>query len=98
MGNLYSCRNMKFNIFKKYCSWWNEILKIINDYDIKDNEICSLDYYQYHTKSSKFIPNKKYQTQETLDSLEINKKLLNGFKEKQIPIFGYYWGTFVKRK
>ncbi|MBQ8843624.1 MAG: hypothetical protein IJ016_02410 [Elusimicrobiaceae bacterium] len=96
MRNKYRDELMQFSIFRQYCTWWDELLKISDDYHINDSHICSLDYYPYHTKTSAYIPTKKHWDEYSLHRLQKNKALLSGFLKKKLPIFGYYWGHWLQ--
>lgn len=88
---------MKFCEYRKKCPWWDNLLKVAEEYGIKDDQVLSMEYYMYHTLNSNGIPCKKKWRQEAIDQLEYNKKLLNQLIDKgDVLIFAYYYGHWEK--
>lgn len=96
MGTKYKAELMGFDVFRQYCDWWDKILEKTDKYNINDTDICSLDFYPYHTKTSNDIPKKQYWDKYSLIQLEKNKELLFNFIKRKTPIFAYYWGHWLK--
>lgn len=95
-NDLYSATRMNLAMEREYCLWWDDILKKTDKY-ISDSDILALEFYPYHTVKSSDIPqNQQNWNSFAKESLEENINLLKKFMDKDISIFGYYWGDWLK--
>ncbi|MDE6481410.1 MAG: hypothetical protein K2L25_01140 [Alphaproteobacteria bacterium] len=92
----YKQIGMNFSQVREYCEWWDNVLNVTDKY-VKDSDILALEYYPYHTPGMcKETNNKALWDDFAKNSLEQNKKLLQKHMGNGVPVFGYYWGNWLK--
>lgn len=92
----YKDSGMNLNMEREYVSWWDNILNKTDKY-ISDSDILALEFYPYHTSKATEIPEYKNWNEYVKNSLDENMKLLKNFMDKNILIFGYYWGGWLQK-
>lgn len=92
-----SISGMKFSEYRTKCPWWDNLLKVAEEFGITDKEVLSLEYYMYHTLTSGAIPSQsKWQTN-AIEQLQENKKILTKLMNKgNVLIFAYYFSRWEK--
>ncbi|MCM1294025.1 MAG: hypothetical protein NC311_00485 [Muribaculaceae bacterium] len=98
LDGVYRDAGNDFSIVRQYEGWWDNILKITDTFGIPDTEILALEYYPYHTESSADIPKYDDWTQYAKDALDENIKILERCINKNVPVFGYYFGNWMRQK
>lgn len=98
LDGVYLDAGNDFSIVRQYEEWWDNILQITDAFGVSDTEILALEYYPYHTESSADIPKYDDWTQYAKDALVENIKILERCINKNVPVFGYYFGNWMRPK
>lgn len=88
----------KFSIVRQYEYWWDNILEITDEFGISDKDILALEYYPYHTESSIYIPKYNQWDDYAKAALDENMEILKRCAAKNIPLFGYYHGNWMRQE
>ena len=92
----YKPDGMIFKWVREYCAWWDNVLNVTDAY-VKDSDILALEFYPYHTpRAGVDVCDKKGWDSFAITSLEQNKKLLRRHMANGVPVFGYYWGNWIR--
>ncbi len=92
----YKPTGMNFSQVREYCQWWDNVLNVTDEY-VKDSDVLALEYYPYHTpRAVRETSDKSLWDDFAKNSLEQNKKLLQKHMANGVPVFGYYWGNWLK--
>lgn len=92
-----SISGMKFSEYRQKCPWWDNLLRIAEEFGITDDKVLSLEYYMYHTLEASSIPAQSKWTPEARKQLQINKTILTDLmNEGDALIFAYYFGNWEK--
>lgn len=98
LDGVYADVGNKFSIVRQYEEWWDKILNITDEFDIPDTKILALEYYPYHTETSSDIPKYSQWDDYAKTILNENIKILERCISKNIPVFGYYPGNWMRLK
>lgn len=96
LDGCYKDAGNKFSIVRQYEEWWDSVLKVTDAYGVSDKDILALEYYPYHTETSTDIPKYSQWDDYAKAALDENIKILERCVAKNIPIFGYYHGDWMR--
>ena len=95
---VYKDAGMLLDSLQEYNSWWDDFFGVFQKHNIKPSEVLLLEYYPYHTVASgdfSHNPQKWYDTY-ACNALDENVAILRQQMMRGIPIFGYYYGDWVR--
>ena len=98
LDGVYKDAGNKFSVVRQYEEWWYKVLQITDAFGVSDTKILALEYYPYHTESSADIPKYDEWDDYAKSALNENIKILEHCINKNIPIFGYYHGNWMRLK
>lgn len=96
LDKVYTDAGNKFSIVRQYEEWWDNIFKITDMLGISDTEILAIEYYPYHTETSVDIPKYNEWDDYAKSALDENIAILERCVARNIPIFGYYHGNWMR--
>jgi hypothetical protein len=92
----YKEAGLSLDVAYKYNEWWDEFFTVFKQAKLKPSDVLVLEYYPYHTCDMSLVPNYNQWTDYAKNALSENKKLLNKFMSKNVPVFGYYYSHWLR--
>ena len=92
----YKDAGLSLDIACKYNDWWDDFFDVFKKVKLKSSDVLVLEYYPYHTCDMSLMPNCNQWTDYAKTALSENKKLLQKFMSKNVPVFGYYYSHWLR--
>lgn len=94
---VYKDAGMSLDIVTQYSEWFDDMLKVIAQHGLAPNDLLFLEYYPYHTVSSDGFNHKPETWDEYAQkALQENVEILHKCMATHVPIFGYYYGDWLR--
>lgn len=93
----YATTGMHLNSLQEYNDWWDDFCAVFRERGIEQSEVLFLEYYPYHTASSRDIPPEAMWPHGARDARDENVALLRRCMARNVPVFGYYPAPWLRR-
>ncbi len=82
---------------QKYNDWWDDFFDVFEKHKLNPADVLLLEFYPYHTVSSRdFSHNPEKWNDYARAALDSNIEILRRYIAQGLPIFGYYWGDWLR--
>lgn len=94
---IYKDAGMSLADCQKYNDWCDDFFDVFEEHKLNPADVLLLEFYPYHTVSSRgFSHNPNKWNDDARAALESNIEILRRHMMQEMPIFGYYWGDWLR--
>ena len=96
LDGCYAPTGMPLDSLQEYNDWWDDFCAAFREHGVKNSEVLFLEYYPYHTASSRDIPPETTWPNDARDARDENADLLRRCMARNVPVFGYYPAPWLR--
>lgn len=95
--DVYKDSGMSLTECQKYNDWWDDFFGVFEKHKLNPADVLLLEFYPCHTVSSRdFSHNPNKWNDYARAALDSNIAILRRHMAHGQPVFGYYWGDWVR--